>query len=61
MTHTTYCDQGHPAHDGTLGCGPCRDERDAGLGERRYARPRRVYRLEDGTRIDTRKVGRKGC
>ena len=32
-----YCDQGHPGHDHALGCGPCRDEETAGLGERAYA------------------------
>lgn len=36
---TTYCDQGHPAHDAELGCGPCREEELAGLGERPYGLP----------------------
>jgi hypothetical protein len=34
---TVYCEQGHPAHDPTKGCGPCRDECDAGYGFRHYA------------------------
>lgn len=34
-----YCDQGHPEHDATYGCGPCQDERDAGYGERPDAEP----------------------
>lgn len=38
---SAYCDQGHPAHNATFGCGPCQDERDAGLGERAYAQATR--------------------
>jgi len=34
-----YCDQGHPEHDPRVGCGPCQDEEDAGMGERTYALP----------------------
>lgn len=37
---SAYCDQGHPPHDPTFGCGPCADEQDAGMGARIYALPR---------------------
>lgn len=34
-----YCDQGHPEHDASFGCGPCSDEEAAGYGEWLYALP----------------------
>ena len=36
MKSVDYCDQGHPAHDPFVGCGPCRDEEAAGGGPRPY-------------------------
>ena len=38
---SAYCDQGHPEHSSRIGCGPCRDEEDAGYGPRPFAEPSR--------------------